>query len=228
MITPAQRRKAFVQAKQSAGPAPAINPHANAYELILAKLDSDKRRLHQVQSIERKASVKRELLPDYDAWVDGVLASGQGGQDDVVGTVMVWRIDVGDYAGALQIARYFLAHKINLPDNYPRPPACLVAEEIADAALREFSAGRGFPHEILVETLVATQDEDMPDQVRSRLIKADALAYEAAGEPGQALTAFQVALALNDKVGVKKDIERVKRALKNLAGQAPQGAPPAA
>lgn len=48
------------------------------YELMLVKLAADRRRLKSVQSMERKAEVKRGLLPDYAPWIDGVLAAGRG------------------------------------------------------------------------------------------------------------------------------------------------------
>ncbi|STH42997.1 small terminase subunit [Escherichia coli] len=44
-----------------------------------------------------------ELLPKYAAWAEGVLAAGGAQQDDVLMYVMLWRIDAGDYAGALEI-----------------------------------------------------------------------------------------------------------------------------
>ncbi|GHU34881.1 bacteriophage terminase endonuclease subunit [Betaproteobacteria bacterium] len=222
MITPAQRHREFVAAKKAgtARSAPEPSRQRNAYELMLARLDEDKRRLHLIQSVERKIAVKREILPVYAAWVDGVLAADSGGQDDVVVTVMIWRIDTGDYAGALTLAAHALRHGLVLPDKFKRTLGTLVAEEIADAALRRFAAGDpAFPLDILTRVLELTLDADMPDEVRARLIRAEGLAQEAAGHPQRALASFQHALSLHDKVGVKKDIERVQRALKNLANE---------
>ncbi len=39
-----------------------------------------------------------------------VLADGRGAQDDIVMTVMLWRLDAGDIAGALEIAPYALKY----------------------------------------------------------------------------------------------------------------------
>ena len=44
---------------------------ANAYELELIKLADAKRALKQVQSVERKAEVKRRVLPEFAPWVLG-------------------------------------------------------------------------------------------------------------------------------------------------------------
>jgi tetratricopeptide (TPR) repeat protein len=223
MITPAGRRLAFVSAKKKGKAAAPGNARlANAYELQLARLDADRRRLKQVQSIERKIKIKEEILPEYDAWISGVLAADRGGQDDIVVTVMVWRIDVGDYAGALNIAAYVLKHNLVLPDHYKRTPGCLVAEEIADAALRVFAAGDKFSLDVLTATLAVTRETDMPDEVRAKLIKAEGLALEADDDLERALASYQAALSLHDKVGVKKDIERVQRAIKNRAAGKPK------
>jgi hypothetical protein len=221
MKTLAERRREFVRAKNASPSLAAIDPRATAYELILAKLNSDKRRLKQVQSLERKIDVKSEILPDYEAWVSGVLAGDKGGQDDVVTTVMVWRIDVGDYAGAFPLAAYVLRHGLTLPDNYVRTPTTLIAEEIADAALREFSAGRSFDLAVLTQTDELTAGHDMPDEVRAKLTKAIGLAQEAEGLYDVARVTLTRALTLHDKVGVKKDIERVQRRIRNQESEEP-------
>ena len=215
MKTLAQRRRDFVLAKRARPEEPPSAGHATAYELMLAKLASDRRRLKQLQSLTRKNEVKKELLPDYDAWVLGALEGNRGGQDDVLVTVMVWRFDTGDFTGGLQIAEYVFRHGLSLPDNYKRTPGTLIADEIADAALAAFAAGHGFALDVLVTTEALVHEADMPDEVRARLVKAIGLALEADGQLEAALAAFERALVLHDRVGVKKDIERVKRTIKN-------------
>ena len=192
---------------------------ANGYELMLHKLATDKRRLKEVQSLERKAEVKRELLPEYEPWVEGVLTGKQGVQDDVLMTVMVWRIDAGDYNGALTIARYAIEHKLSMPDQYKRTTACLIAEEMADAALKAHDSGIEINVEPLQEAAEITAGEDMPDEVRAKLYKAIGLSMS--GEKsmiGGAIDYLKRALGLHDKVGVKKDIEKLERELKNSTG----------
>lgn len=198
--------------------------HANGYELMLAKLDEDRRRLKQIQSVQRKIEVKREILPDYIPWVEGVLTGGAGVQDDVLTTIMLWRIDVGDFDGALQIASYAIKHDLVMPDRFERSVACLIAEEIADTALAADQATQAeYGHELYAcEQLTA--DQDMPDQVRAKLLKA--CAYAMIAKQGQAddvqgnstaLDYLKRALKLHEKVGVRKDIEIIERKLRNSA-----------
>jgi hypothetical protein len=193
---------------------------SHAHALIRAKLDTDRRRLHQLQSVERKVVAKSELLPDYADYVAGVLASGNGVQDDVLGYVLCWRIDVGDYVGALDIARYVLQHNLSLPDRFARTPATLLAEEPAEQALRAYAAKKPFDVDVLRQVEAVTRDRDMPDQVRAKLLFAMGR-LQKESEPAQALANLRRAVELDDKVGAKKDIEQLERQLKN--GQSPSG-----
>ena len=177
MTTPAARRYQTVVAAQAAAATGAGEPVAGSqYELMLAKLYNDRRRLKDIQSIERKTEVKREILPEYATWVDGVLSTGKGGQDDVLVTVMIWSVDAGDYEQAIRIGRYVLEHDLTLPDQFERTPATVLVDEIADTALAAQKDNKSFPMQILLELQAITADFDMPDQARSKLHKA--IGYE--------------------------------------------------
>ncbi|KHL97696.1 terminase, partial [Enterobacter hormaechei subsp. xiangfangensis] len=101
MTSPAARHMMRVSASETARRAAVPLRNATAYEQMLVKLAADNRTLKQIRSNERKADKKRELLPFYLPWVAGVLANGKGAQDDIVMTVMLWRLDADDIAGAL-------------------------------------------------------------------------------------------------------------------------------
>lgn len=185
------------------------------YELMLVKLAADRRRLKSVQSMERKAEVKRGLLPDYAPWIDGVLAAGRGAQDEVLMSVMVWRMDAGDFEGALDIADYALQHSLVMPDRYQRTTATVIAEEVADAAKRARDGQIPFPADVLQRTFCLTALCDMHDQVRAKLHREMGLHPDT--DPEAALSHLQRATQLNDKIGVKKQIEKLNRELKNTA-----------
>lgn len=220
------QRVTAAQVAASADPGEPIK--ANAYELQLIRLADAKRALKQVQSIERKAEVKRRVLPEFGPWIQGVLEAGRGGQDDVLMTAMVWQIDVGDFPAALEIAAYALQHKLTLPDQYKRDVATLVAEEIAEQSSAAIAAGKPADLASLDRAALLTAECDMPDEVRAKLHKAIGQAHQALsgiggdGTPDKnaaqnALAHFKRALELHDRVGVKKEIERLERALKPAA-----------
>ena len=219
MTSPAKAHFLRVTAAQASASAAADDQpleNASAYELMLLKLAEDRRRLKDVQSMEAKAELKRKLLPDYAPWVEGAIAAGKGAQDDVLMTVMLWRIDAGDFAGALDIAEYALPYKLVMPDCYQRSTAATLVEEIADAAKRARDGKQPFDIAILQRCQALTEAEDMHDQVRAKLHKELGLLQEAS-DPAGALANLTRAKALHDKVGVVKDIERIEKAIKNNA-----------
>ena len=189
---------------------------ASQYELMLVKLAEDKRRLKDIQSIERKIDVKRQLLPEYQLWIQGVLEGNSGQQDDVFMTVLVWTIDAGDLEAAVPLAEYAIRHNLAMPDQYQRTTACVIAEEAADLALK----GNAIDVILLQAVAGLTADHDMPDEVRAKLHKAIGYALRDAGQLVEARERLVYALQLHEKVGVKKDIERLDTLIKNAGASA--------
>ncbi len=205
MKSPAQRHIERVSARgqSSLEDPPSHNRHT---ALMLAKLATDRQRLKSIQSIERKLAVKREVLPDYEDYVAGVLEGKPGVQDEVFATVMVWRIDVGDFEAALDMADYALQHDLPLPSQYERTLATFITEEISQAAL----ADPGFSIAILQKLSTLVESHDMPDPVRAKLHKAIGLQI-ASTDRATALLHLRRALTLNNRCGVKKDMDRLER-----------------
>lgn len=210
-------------AAKAAGSDTDLLKNASAYELMLAQLYEDKRKLKEIRSIETKIELKRTLLPNYEPYINGVLAGGKGAQDDVLMMVMLWRLDTKDFDGALVIARYALQYQLNMSDKFQRNTATVIAEEIAINALSMLSqdgTDKALLLEDLVEAELLTRDHDMPDEVRSRLHKA--LGYCLRDiDPEQALVELKRAFKLHDKSGVKTDIGQLEKQLKKL-GEAPE------
>lgn len=200
---------------------------ANQYELMLMKLAEDRRRLKAIQSIEQKIDVKRQLLPEYTPWIEGVLDTQSGQQDDVLMSVFVWAIDTSDFATALRIATYAIEHKLVMPDQYKRDVACVLAEEIADQSLKAIEAGQPAALYCIAAAIGLTDGQDMPDEVRAKLYKAHGYALRQANELELARASLTRALELHAKVGVKKDIERIDTLIKNSAPAAVNAETPA-
>jgi len=223
MTSPARKHFQKMTAAKAAGKAQAARPQTgDQYELFAAALWEARRTLKGIKSVEAKVEKKRELLPQFAPYVEGVLQAGNGAQDDVLMTCMIWCFDIGELAAGLDIAEYALEHGLNTPDQYDRDTASLVTEQIADEALKLIDA-KGTDLEELLRTLLRayalTEEADMHDQIRAKLHKAIGYAWRAFGEPEPALDNLRRALALNDRVGVKKDIEKLERELKNAGGQ---------
>lgn len=214
MASPARRHAMRVSAEQASQREQRPLRHATAYEQMLVKLAADRRTLSQIHSRERKAEKKRELLPFYLPWVTGVLETGTGAQDDILMTVLLWRLDAGDIPGAIEIARYALRFGLSMPDGHARTAPYMLAEEVALAALRARAASQPVDVQPLLTVIDMTRTADMPDEVRARLHKVAGLILRDTGLLTEAMAHLQRAIQLDDSCGVKKDIERLGRELK--------------
>ncbi|MGE6776348.1 phage terminase small subunit [Vreelandella titanicae] len=226
MTSPARRHYERVSAALAAADAGESPMQGEAFELMQAALFEDYRRLKATQSIERKIEIKREILPNYAEYVAGVLEAGQGAQDDVLMRVMLWRIDAGDLAGAIAIAKYAIKHGLTPPDQFERGTAAIIAEEVADQALKQLDEEGADTTALLghlIDVELLTRDADMHDQIRAKLHKALGYACRATGQLEDAQVNLERALALNDRIGVKKDLERLERELKQNAAAKPTG-----
>lgn len=227
--TPAQRHRINRLAAQQTAKTEAANAHGQtvgtAYELQLAQLHQHRLRLKDLHSVERKIEAKRAMLPEYDAYIDGVLQAQPGTQDDVVATTMVWHIDAGNFARGLELAEYALACGIKPPDQYNRNLPTIVQDEVAEAILAGKLSGAA-ALQIAAKAMNLTEQEDTPDQAKSKLFKAAGWAL--LGKTGnqdvdmktrtlkackEALPMLQRAMELDTRAGVKKDIERLERRL---------------
>lgn len=214
-LNPAREWKLRVQAEQAARQGCSVR-HASGYELMLMQLGEDRRRLKGIQSTVKKAEIKVEVLPKYVPWVDGVLAADGAQQDDVLMYVMLWRVDAGDYAGALAIGRHAIRHGWSMPQGFNRNVQTLLAEEMADAAKNAIMAKTDFDPDLLMQTLDVIGELDMPDQSRARLHKSLGWVLRE-GQPVAALNHLQQAMQLDERCGVKKDIEQLERKIRNAS-----------
>lgn len=231
--TPAARHLAAKLARlgQAADPHGGTAAETSGYQLMQAQLAEHRRVLKSIQSIENKILYKAKVLPEYDPWVDAVLSLGKGAQDVVLTTVMVWHIDSGNYARAWEIAQYVLRHNLDMPDQYERTLPTILQEEFADAFLGGKMPVTLDSAALLAQVLEATKDADTFDQVKAKLHKAIAFCFLGKNTNAQqadldaldldtCTQAFELlvrANQLDDKVGVKKDIERLNSRLKKLA-----------
>lgn len=213
------------------------NPaQAREANLMMVQLLDHKRSLKDIKSTEGKVLLKRQILPLYQDWVSGILAGDRPDPDEVTTTILVWRLDAGDYVGALAIAAWAIKHQISLPTHVKRDPATFVVDIITEDVLRIFTLGdvavptaQAFG-ELLAQVEDLVDGIDMHDEVRAKLEKAIGKCLAAGGDESRArqeatLKRYLRALELHDGSGVKKDIEVLNRALKKTEGASAPEAP---
>ncbi|WP_294266356.1 phage terminase small subunit [uncultured Sphingomonas sp.] len=192
------------------------------------RLAHDLRELKATQSIGLKVEKKRAMIEAYREWCDAQLAGtiAQGGvAAEILPTMMVWSIDIGDWSRALELAAFVLEHRLPLPSRYVRGAAPLLVEEMAEAAFKLQGKGERFPLEVLEAVEDLTSDVDMHDEIRAKLFKAIGVELDAAArtaaEAGEialpllsrSLVALQRAQDLHPRVGAKMTIKAVEKAI---------------
>ncbi|KZN43989.1 phage terminase small subunit [Pseudoalteromonas luteoviolacea] len=200
----------------------------NQYELMLMQLAEHRRTLKRVQSLERKLETKAKFLPEYEAYIAGVLTGNTGVQDEVFVTILLWHIDIGSIEQALPLAQYALTHDLVMPDRFERALACAIAEEAAETAARLFESEKAISSKTLGQLVAMTAEHDMYDQARAKLFRQLGHALEAENQVEKAVEAYKQALTLNAKVGVKKFIDKLERELKKTTNNAADQTEPAA
>ena len=189
----------------------------NHYDEMLHRLRTDKTQLSEIQGNSRKAEYKKNVIPNYQGWIDGVLEAQNGLADEVFVTLIIWHLDAGLYAKALDMAAYALAFNLPLPDDYNRTLATTLIDEICDRSLQVRASGKQDETVATLDELLRlaqlTANQDMPDGARAKLYKVIGFALKD-DEKRQvdALEYLQQAILLDKDVGVKKDIEQLLRA----------------
>lgn len=215
--SPAKKVRTQEQAKKEAQGATDGQARGSAFDLHYASMMEDVRALHDIQSVQGKIERKRELLPKYEDYVAGVLEADTGQQDDVIMNIMVWYLDTGQLEKGLAIAEYAQKHGLETPDRYQRSTAALVSEEVAAFVLKERGEGED-PAEYLAQVsraLINFGEADMHDQIKAKLYKAHGYLLRESEQLERALESLKKALELNERVGVKMDIQALEKQLKN-------------
>ncbi|MGC6246562.1 phage terminase small subunit [Pasteurella multocida] len=217
-LSPAQIHVMNVAAQQASAADDEQLENYDEYEKMMFLLARHQKNLKEIQSTELKAEYKRSILQEFMPWIEGVLKTGNGKQDNVLMTWLVWAIDCTEYHLALQIAEYALHQQLVLPEPFTRTLGTLLAEEFADAAKIARTANKPFELAYLTRVEELVREEDMPDQSRARLMREiGTLKIESNKE--QALVALERALELDLNVGVKGLVEKLRKELDKQANE---------
>ena len=186
------------------------NPDAGSN--IELKFWNDDQHLSNIQSISHKVELKKEFLPFYMPWIEGTIAEGVGGQNDMLIKLMVWCLDAHEFITAADIAEYAFLNDFVMPEPFTRDVATVFAEQLADEMLAiEKDIDVAAPIGLIQRAIDITTPQDMPDQVRAKLYRVLGNSLKDA-KPDEAITAYEIAIKLDDKVGCKKDLAQLTKA----------------
>lgn len=190
----------------------------SAYQRLLKNLHDDKVLLKSVSSIADKVHIKKQALPVYQEWIDGITAAGTVQADDrIAATVIVWMIDCGLLDEAMPLADVLIHSGLESADEYSRSMPEIIVEQMAD----QIESGSEISAEslkTLIEWATAKKEDglheiNLADVIRAKLLKAAGEKAEAADDNETALTLYRQAVGYNDKAGVKKRIEALEKQL---------------
>lgn len=190
----------------------------SAYQRLLKNLHDDKVLLKSVSSIADKVHIKKQALPAYQEWIDGITAAGTVQADDrIAATVIVWMIDCGLLDEAMPLADVLIHSGLESADEYSRSMPEIIVEQMAD----QIESGSEISAEnlkTLIEWATAKKEDglheiNLADVIRAKLLKAAGEKAEAVDDNETALTLYRQAVGYNDKAGVKKRIEALEKQL---------------
>ncbi|KNZ39968.1 hypothetical protein AKG33_01075 [Dichelobacter nodosus] len=206
-MTPAEKHKqaALVAAMQKEEVA-----QGSAYELMLDQLAQQKRELKNIKSREGKIALKQKILPQWSGYLDSQLTAKHPVQDEIIGQLLIWSIDVGDYEQALNIGSVMLTAKLSLPAHFERDLEDALTEEMSEAWLRSNELKPSLEHLLTLKQLV--DEYDLFDEVRAKLYRALGEAEYEAGHEEAAMINLRTAISLNDKVGAKVLLNKLEKA----------------
>lgn len=183
------------------------NPDAGSN--IELKFWNDDQHLSNIQSISHKIELKKEFLPFYLPWIEGTIAEGVGGQNDMLVKLMVWCLDAHEFKTAISIAEYALLNDFVMPEPFTRDVATVFVEQLSDEMLK--NVDNVYAHAELIQRAVdSTTAQDMPDQVRAKLYRVLGDSLKDA-KPDDAIHAYETAIKLDDSVGCKKDLGQLRK-----------------
>lgn len=226
MLSPARRHRLQALAAKEAAKADefgGVRPDASVYQLQLTELKNDIHVLRSIQSQEKRAEAKKELIPKHMPYVLGIVQSGaKVEQDEVITTIMLWCFDCGLFNQGLSLAEYALEQNLKMPDSFSRNTATVVVEEIGNAARVAHKADKSFDLDVLFKADQLTKKEDMPDEVRAKLYVA--LGRECFKREDVYLSSayFKAALEKHENCGCKQEFQKVEKILKDLKKNSPE------
>lgn len=209
----AAQHRAKVEAGATVAPATTTGkPAQHKHRLVWASLETDMKRLSQVRSKQRKAEIKRELLPRYADHLTAIINGADYRHDESLVTLCVWALDADDWHTALMLAAFALKHGMDSPQRFKRSLAETLLEEAAIQAKRQ-----GFPSHLrdhLQHLQELTQGADIADEVTAKFYKAFGLSLEHT-DKAAALVAFNTAQQYGAQV--KRNIKRLEKGVNHAA-----------
>lgn len=170
--------------------------------LLDKALEQDLKSLKGINSRERKAEVKRQLVDKYAVYVERLKAVSA--THDLLGWYLVWLFDIGEMDNAVEYGLWCVREGVALPERFNRDVKTFVADAILEWADAQFDAGHSVqPYFAAVFNHadgMCCQPWDLPDEVTAKFYRQQGLVLARAEKFTAAVNVLEEALSLGAKV----------------------------
>lgn len=189
------------------------NPELETHKAILVACKDD---MLNVEDIEERKAYKAETIKKLEAFVNGYVESAAKYPNIVAVWVMVWLFDLGDIARAVPLALHLATQKIHImPTRFNSSIFQFICDYVYDWAVKQLEANKSAgPYLEQIIKAIESEKWQLSDIVHGKMYAIHGKHLEALGEDEGALSAFEKAMTLNERAGVKKKIERLRAKLK--------------
>ncbi|MEC6831930.1 phage terminase small subunit [Photobacterium toruni] len=208
-----------------------LSPESNSLHLQLIALDTDLKRLKEIDRVQDKIAMKRdELLPKYQPYVERYLAEGDVFKNSLFAHVVVWLFDTEAFDQAIKWGLVCIEQDQPTPDGIKRNFPTLIADIMLEWCERQ--AENGQPVEPYCSEIFSKVRHEwrLNEKITAKWFKFVGLLFirDSNGKPlpsaqddVEKLKAAQVlffeAHKLNKNIGVKTLIEKIDMRIRKLA-----------
>lgn len=203
------------EAQEAYSASTAFNSEANvlkAARLMQVRINDDLKRISAIKSIEGKAELKRQLISDYQPFVDSYINSGFVVENQVLTEYMVWCFDIGEIHTALAMSVIAIEQGLTMPERFKGNVPTFVVDAVLVWALVEVEQGHSIePYFNQVLGNLLDGSWDIPDALKAKVYKLHAQQVSEE-QPEIAVNFYTQAEALYPKIGVstaKKKLEKL-------------------
>ena len=221
----AQHNKAWVEKQSGASPRPVTHRGYQApvaasrasdspdTPIMLAALENDTQRLHEINSISRKQEVKRaELIPRYRDYLAKHIAAGKK-PGAVLVRNMIWAFDALDLDHGMTLAAYIDSKGgATMPEGFRRDFYNYWYATIGDTAVAQMRANEPITRHIttVYTDMIAHPERDIVDRIRAAVLSGQGGAVEVA-DPAAAAMLYEQAMELDPKCGMSRRLKQLRK-----------------
>lgn len=189
------------------------NPELETHKVIMGDAITEMKNL---EDIEDRDSYKAEAIKRVEAFVMGYVESAAKYPNIVAVWMMVFLFDLGDIARAVPLALHLATQKIHkMPQRFNSSVYQFICDYVYDWSVKQLEANKSAgPYLEQVIQAIESEKWQLSDIVHGKMYAIHGKHLEALGEDEAALNAFEKAMDLNERAGVKKKIERLTAKLK--------------